>query len=112
MALASLSSRPPLGSKSVSISEGAASAMAPTCASPFPGQGRVEKSSSRSTDNRTARQYGVPVQEGEIRRAALGQSKLVDDDSALVKYDPGFMNTAACRNAPTSIDGAKGIRRY
>jgi citrate synthase len=73
---------------------------------------RVPKSSLSITDNRTGRQYEVPVQDGAIRGADLRQIKLADDDAGLVTYDPGFMNTAACRSAITYIDGDKGILRY
>jgi citrate synthase len=72
----------------------------------------VPKSSLSITDNRTGRQYEVPVQDGAIRGADLRQIKLADDDAGLVAYDPGFMNTAACRSAITFIDGDKGILRY
>jgi citrate synthase len=72
----------------------------------------VPKSSLSITDNRTGRQYEVPVQDGAIRGADLRQIKLADDDAGLVTYDPGFMNTAACRSAITYIDGDKGILRY
>jgi citrate synthase len=72
----------------------------------------VPKSSLSITDNRTGRQYEVPVQDGAIRGADLRQIKLADDDAGLVTYDPGFVNTAACRSAITYIDGDKGILRY
>jgi citrate synthase len=72
----------------------------------------VPKSTLSITDNRTGRQYEVPVQDGAIRAADLRQLKVVDDDAGLVTYDPGFMNTAACRSSITYIDGDKGILRY
>jgi citrate synthase len=78
----------------------------------FQGPIRVPKSTLSITDNRTGRQYEVPVQDGAIRAADLRQLKVVDDDAGLVTYDPGFMNTAACRSSITYIDGDKGILRY
>ena len=72
----------------------------------------MPKSTLSITDNRTGRQYEVPVQDGAIRAADLRQLKVVDDDAGLVSYDPGFMNTAACRSSITYIDGDKGILRY
>jgi citrate synthase len=73
---------------------------------------RVSKSSLSITDNRTGRQYEIPVQEGAIRAVDLKQIKLSDDDTGLTTYDPGFLNTAACRSAISFIDGDRGILRY
>ena len=64
------------------------------------------------TDNRTGKQYEVPVAEGTIRAMDLRQIKTADDDFGLMTYDPAFMNTASCRSAITFIDGDKGILRY
>ena len=72
----------------------------------------MPKSSLSITDNRTGRQFEVPVQDGAIRAADLRQIKLADDDPGLVTYDPGFVNTAACLSSITYIDGDKGILRY
>src|SRR5260370_6222999 len=73
---------------------------------------RVSKSSLSITDNRTGRQYEIAVQEGAIRAVDLKQIKLSDDDAGLTTYDPGFLNTAACRSAISFIDGDRGILRY
>jgi citrate synthase len=64
------------------------------------------------TDNRTGRQYEIPIQDGTIRAVDLRQIKVADDQPGLATYDPGFLNTAACRSAITYIDGDKGILRY
>ena len=64
------------------------------------------------TDNRTGKQYEVPIQNGTIRAMDLRKIKVSDDDFGLVSYDPAFMNTAACRSKITFIDGDKGILRY
>ena len=64
------------------------------------------------TDNRTGRQYEVPVADDTIRAMDLRQIKVKDDDFGLMTYDPAFMNTAACRSAITFIDGERGILRY
>ena len=63
------------------------------------------------TDNRTGKQYEIPIKEGAIRATDLRQIKAVDD-SGLTTYDPAFLNTAACRSAITYIDGDKGILWY
>ena len=64
------------------------------------------------TDNRTGKQYEVPVTDGTIRATDLRQFKVVADDAGLATYDPAFMNTAACRSRITYIDGDKGILEY
>jgi citrate synthase len=64
------------------------------------------------TDNRTGKQYEVPITEGTIRSNDLKKIKLNDDDQGLATYDPAFMNTAACRSRITYIDGDKGILLY
>jgi citrate synthase len=64
------------------------------------------------TDNRTGRQYEVPIEDETIRSIDLRQIKVHDDDFGLMTYDPAFMNTASCRSAITFIDGDKGILEY
>ncbi len=64
------------------------------------------------TDNRTGRQYEVPVEHDTIRAVDLRQIKVRDEDFGLMTYDPAFMNTAACKSRITYIDGDKGILRY
>jgi citrate synthase len=64
------------------------------------------------TDNRTGKQYEIPIKQGAIKATDLRQIKSSDDDSGLMTYDPAFMNTAACRSAITFIDGDKGILEY
>jgi citrate synthase len=62
-------------------------------------------------DNRTGKQYEVPVKNGVIKATDLFQIKVTEDDG-LVSYDPGFMNTASCQSKITYIDGDRGILRY
>src|SRR5881409_1362793 len=62
-------------------------------------------------DNRTGRQYEIPINNGAIKATDLYQIKITEDDG-LVSYDPGFMNTASCQSKITYIDGDKGILRY
>src|SRR3954469_18557768 len=64
-------------------------------------------------DNRTAKNYSVPVADSAIRATELKKIKTEDpDDAGLMSYDPAFLNTASCRSAITYIDGDKGILRY
>src|SRR5437016_2535727 len=64
------------------------------------------------TDNRTGKQYEVPVKEGAIRANDLRQIKAGPDDVGLMTYDPAFLNTAGCRSAITYIDGDKSLLWY
>jgi citrate synthase len=64
------------------------------------------------TDNRTGREYEVPISEGTIRAIDLRQIKVTDDEFGMMTYDPAYMNTASCRSAITYIDGDKGILEY
>jgi len=63
-------------------------------------------------DNRTGAEYEIPITDGTIKAADLGQIKLNDDEPGIATYDPGFVNTASCRSAITYIDGDKGILEY
>jgi len=64
------------------------------------------------TDNRTGRQYEIPINDGTIRGIDLRQIRVDDEDFGLMSYDPAYMNTASCRSAITFIDGDKGILEY
>ena len=64
------------------------------------------------TDNRTGKQYEVPIKDGAIRANDLKQIKASADDFGLVTYDPAYMNTASCKSRITYIDGDKGILEY
>jgi citrate synthase len=64
------------------------------------------------TDNRTGKQYEVPIEDGTIKATELRKIKTHDDDFGLMSYDPAFMATASCRSAVTYIDGEAGILQY
>src|SRR5688572_27493955 len=64
------------------------------------------------TDNRTGKEYELPVENGTIRAMDLRQIKVADDDFGLMSYDPAFMFTASCKSRITFIDGDKGILEY
>src|ERR687884_1772385 len=64
------------------------------------------------TDNRTGKQYEIPIENETIRAMDLRKIKVSDDDFGLMTYDPAFMNTASCKSTITFIDGDKGIMRY
>src|SRR5918998_462340 len=64
------------------------------------------------TDNRTGRQYEIPIQHGTIRAMDLRQIKVTPGEFGMMTYDPAFMNTAACRSRITFIDGDRGVLLY
>jgi citrate synthase len=64
------------------------------------------------TDNRTGREYEIPIADGAIRATELRAIRVDDDDFGLMSYDPAFLNTASVRSSVTFIDGDRGILRY
>jgi len=72
----------------------------------------ASKDSLTITDNRSGKQYEIPIDQGTIRTADLAQIKVSPDDAGLMGYDPAFTNTATCKSRITYIDGLKGILRY
>ena len=64
------------------------------------------------TDNRTGKQYEIPIEDNTIRATELRKIKTSEDDFGLMTYDPAYMATASCRSAITFIDGEKGILEY
>ena len=63
-------------------------------------------------DNRTGKSYEVPIENGTIHATDLRKIRTDSQDFGLMSYDPGFMNTAACKSRITYIDGDQGILRY
>ncbi|MCK6457134.1 MAG: citrate synthase [Phycisphaerae bacterium] len=72
----------------------------------------MAKESLSITDNRTGKQYEIPIKHGSIHATDLRQIRTGPDDFGLLSYDPAFMNTAACTSRITYIDGDKGILHY
>jgi citrate synthase len=72
----------------------------------------MPKDSLTIVDNRSGKQYEIPVADDTIRAIDLRQIKIKEDDFGLMTYDPAFMNTASCKSKITFIDGEKGILWY
>jgi citrate synthase len=72
----------------------------------------MEHNSLTIIDNRTAKTYTLPIENGTIRAMGLRQIKAGPDDFGLMTYDPAFMNTASCQSSIAFIDGERGILRY
>ncbi len=47
------------------------------------------------TDNRTGKQYQLPITDGTVRAMDFRQIKVDDDDFGLMTYDPAYTNTAS-----------------
>src|ERR1041385_7088096 len=72
----------------------------------------MSKDTLTVTDNRTGKQYEIPIEHEAIKAKDLRQIKVAEDDFGLMSYDPAFMNTASCKSRVTFIDGDRGILRY
>ena len=83
----------------------------PSEASKNPAQGQKPETLT-VTDNRTGKQYEIPIENDTIKAIDLRQIKVHPEDFGMMTYDPAFMNTAACKSKITFIDGDKGILRY
>jgi citrate synthase len=64
------------------------------------------------TDNRTGRQYTLPIEHGAIRATDLTAIRTGPDQPGLISYDPGLTATAACRSQISRIDGERGTLRF
>jgi len=63
-------------------------------------------------DNRTDREYELPIWEDTIRAMDLRQIKVNDGDFGMMSYDPAFTNTANTKSTITLVDGENGILQY
>ncbi|MBW8010096.1 MAG: citrate synthase [Chloroflexi bacterium] len=63
-------------------------------------------------DNRTGKEYEIPIWEDTIRAMDLRQIKVNEDDFGMMSYDPAYKNTANTKSTITLVDGEKGILRY
>ncbi|NIP29936.1 MAG: citrate synthase [Candidatus Dadabacteria bacterium] len=72
----------------------------------------MSKDTLTITDNRTGKEYELPIENDTIKATDLRQIKVNDDDFGMMSYDPAFGNTASCKSKVTFIDGENGILRY
>jgi citrate synthase len=94
---------------------GMAKIMNPVKTSPAPATEEAKRMSRDTltiTDNRTGKQYEIPIKHDTIRAMDLRQIKVKAEEFGMMAYDPAFMNTALCESRVTFIDGDKGILRY
>jgi citrate synthase len=72
----------------------------------------MASSTLRVIDERTGREYRVPIEDGAVRATALREIRATNGDRGLVSYDPGLLNTAVCKSRITWVDGERGVLRY
>lgn len=63
-------------------------------------------------DNRTGKEYEIPIWEDTIKAIDLRQIKVDSGDFGMMSYDPAFLNTANTKSEITLVDGEKGVLQY
>jgi citrate synthase len=64
------------------------------------------------TDNRTGREYEIPIDHDTIAAKDLAQIRASEDGPGLRSFDVALANTASCKSKITYLDGDEGILRY
>lgn len=71
----------------------------------------AKKDSLTVKDNRTGKEYELPIKNGAINATDLG--KIKDENGKVTRsFDPAYMNTVCCNSRISFIDGEKGILEY
>jgi len=71
----------------------------------------AKKDSLTVKDNRTGKEYELPIKNGAINATDLG--KIKDENGKVTRsFDPAYMNTVTCNSKISFIDGDKGILEY
>ena len=65
-----------------------------------------------AVDNRTGKEYTLPITNGNIKAMDLRQIKVDPEEFGMMSYDPAYMNTACGQSKITYLDGDRGILRY
>jgi citrate synthase len=73
--------------------------------------GLMNKDTVTVTDNRTGRQYELPVRQASQGPDAIDIGQLYRDLNYFT-YDPGFLSTASCQSTLTYLDGEQGVLQY
>ncbi|MSP64750.1 MAG: citrate synthase [Bacteroidetes bacterium] len=72
----------------------------------------MNKQTLTITDNRTGKNYEVPIDNETVNAKDLRNIKVNDTDFGLMTYDPALMNTSICKSTITYIDGDNGILEH
>jgi citrate synthase len=71
----------------------------------------MEKDSLTVTDNRTGRQFDLPVRHSTLGPDAVDIGRFFRE-TGYFSYDPGFLSTASCHSSLTYLDGKQGVLLY
>jgi citrate synthase len=63
-------------------------------------------------DQRTRKEYEVPIEHDTISALALREIKVKEGDFGMMSYDPAYKNTASTKSKITFLDGERGILQY
>ncbi|MGB5518517.1 MAG: citrate/2-methylcitrate synthase, partial [Gammaproteobacteria bacterium] len=63
------------------------------------------------TDNKTGKQYELPVKQSTLGPHAVDIGRFFRD-TGYFTFDPGFLSTASCESALTYLDGDHGKLLY
>jgi citrate synthase len=66
----------------------------------------------RLIDDRSGATHLLRIHDDAIDAGELRKVKATPQGQGLASFDPGFVNTAACRSAITFIDGDRGVLEY
>ena len=66
----------------------------------------------RLIDDRNGSTHLLRIHDDAIDAEDLRKVRATPDSPGLASFDPGFVNTAACRSAITFIDGDRGVLEY
>jgi len=66
----------------------------------------------RLIDDRNSSAHLLRIHDDAIDAGDLRKVRATPDSQGLASFDPGFVNTAACRSAITFIDGDRGVLEY
>lgn len=64
------------------------------------------------TDNRSGKQYEMPIMDGAIAARSLQKVRTGQEIAGLVSYDPGYLNTATAMSGITQVNGYEGVLMY
>jgi citrate synthase len=71
----------------------------------------AKKDSLSVKDNRTGKEYELPIKNGAINATDL--EKIKDEQGEVTRsFDPAYMNTVCCNSKISYIDGDLGILEY
>src|SRR5271170_6164017 len=71
--------------------------------------GETRRETLSITDNRTGRQFELPITNETIKALDLRPMKAQDADFGMMSYDPAFTNTASCSSKIPTLMATRGF---